>query len=56
MMWQKFLKESFGEVVIIRQNRFEARIIEQEQPDIVVNEYVERGIEELMVRPVEPIE
>ncbi|MAO09189.1 MAG: hypothetical protein CL596_10800 [Alteromonas sp.] len=54
--WQKFLKESFGEVVIIRQNRFEARIIEQEQPDIVVNEYVERGIEELMVRPVEPIE
>ncbi|MEM7085203.1 MAG: hypothetical protein AAF489_03420 [Bacteroidota bacterium] len=50
---KEFLKESFGELVMVRDSRFDKRIIEREQPDIVINEFIERDIELIWIKPVE---
>ena len=56
MHWRNFLKESFGEVIFVRHNRFDPDLILSVQPDIVINEFVERNIEGLMIRPSRPLE
>jgi len=50
---KEFLKENFGELVVVRDSRFDKRIIEREQPDIVINEFIEREIELIWIKPVE---
>jgi hypothetical protein len=42
--WLKYLKETFGETVLIWSYGFNQEIIEQEKPDIVLYEIVERHI------------
>jgi hypothetical protein len=42
---RQFLKESFGETVILRSNLFVESVVEKEAPDILIHEFVERGVD-----------
>lgn len=43
----QFMKEYFGEIVFVWHHDFNKEIIENEQPDIVIHEFIERDIDKL---------
>ena len=45
-----FLKESFGETVFIWSYEFDKELIEREKPDIVIQEVVERELDQLLIK------
>ena len=40
-----FMKDSFGEVIFVNENKLNLEVIRKEMPDIVIQEVVERGID-----------
>lgn len=42
---RKFLKESFGEVTFLNENKLNMEVILEDKPDVVVQEIVERGFD-----------
>ncbi|MBT8262170.1 MAG: hypothetical protein KJO05_05060 [Bacteroidia bacterium] len=46
---RQFLRESFGEIVILRSYTLSESIIEKEAPDILIHQFVERGVDMLPV-------
>jgi len=49
-----FLKETFGETVLIRGVHFDTTMIRTEQPDLVVTEVVERNLD-MLARPIQNV-
>ncbi|MDC8005886.1 hypothetical protein POV27_17670 [Aureisphaera galaxeae] len=45
---REYLRETFGETVMLRYSNFDEDVIEKEAPDIVIRELVERNIERLL--------
>lgn len=43
----KFLKESFGEFIFVWSHQFDKNLIEKEQPDIVITQFVERYLDHI---------
>ena len=45
-----YIKESFGETVFIWSYNFDKKLIEKEKPDIIIQEVVERELDQLLVK------
>jgi alginate O-acetyltransferase complex protein AlgJ len=50
--WIKFFKESFGECIFIKGHNLDKTLIQNENPDIVIYEIVERDIDILLPAPL----